>query len=176
MAPLAHLSEAAERSVAQHGTCLRSLVPAVPESQPAPTEGPDGWARHAAVHALLEAGYSCRSIQCQLGLTYGTVKQLANAATPEELFTGQWQNRPSVLDDYKPCLDDRWNEGCANAWKLWEEIVPLGYKGSYQRVRAHLHDKRTSPRSATARPPSPGRSPDGSSGIRKPSPSRNSSS
>ncbi|MEU9558323.1 transposase [Streptomyces fumanus] len=73
----------------------------------------------------------------------------------EELFTGQWQNRPSVLDDYKPYLDDRWSEGCTNAWKLWEGIVPLGYKGSYQRVRDCLHDKRTSPRPVTARPPSP---------------------
>lgn len=88
-------------------------------------------------------------------MTYRTVKQIADAATPEELFTGQWQNRPSVLDEYKPFLDDRWSEGCTNAWKLWEEIVPLGYKGSYQRVRAYLHDKRTSPRPVTARPPSP---------------------
>lgn len=45
--------------------------------------------------------------------------------------------------------------GFTNAWKLWEEIVPLGYKGSYQRVRAYLHKKRTSPRPVTARPPSP---------------------
>ncbi|MEW5630558.1 hypothetical protein AB1388_28985 [Streptomyces hydrogenans] len=88
-------------------------------------------------------------------MTYRTVKQLADAAMPEELFTGQWQNRPSVLDDYKPYLDDRWSEGCTNAWKLWEENVPLGYKGSYQRVRAYLHDKRTSPQPVTARPPTP---------------------
>ncbi|MGW2425911.1 ISL3 family transposase [Streptomyces sp. NPDC001709] len=32
--------------------------------------------------------------------------------------------------------------------------MPLGYKGSYQRVRAYLHDKRTSPGPVTARPPS----------------------
>ncbi|MFD5326839.1 transposase [Streptomyces sp. NPDC127092] len=88
-------------------------------------------------------------------MTWRTVKRPADAAAPEELFTGQWQNRPSVLDDYKPYLDDRWSEGCTNAWKLWEEIVPLGYMGSYQRVRAYLHDKRTSPQPVTARPPSP---------------------
>ena len=28
----------------------------------------------------------------------------------------------------------------AHAWKLWEEIVPLGYEGRYQRVRACLRD------------------------------------
>ncbi|MDX3131840.1 hypothetical protein PV367_19050 [Streptomyces europaeiscabiei] len=79
-------------------------------------------------------------------MTWRTVKQLADAATPEKLFTGQWQNRPSVLDDYKFHLDERWNEGCTNTWKLWEEIVPLGYKGGYQRVRAYLHEKRTARR------------------------------
>jgi transposase len=169
-----NLSEATERSVAQHRRCLRALVPTVPEPGPGP--GPKAvpaadssgspWPRghrfadrprfrHAAVHELLTAGHSRRSVQRQLGMTYRTVKQFADAATPEELFTGQWQNRPSVLDDYKPYLDDRWSEGCTNAWKLWEEILPLGYKGSYQRVRAYLRDKRTSPRPVTARPPSP---------------------
>ncbi|MFB7214669.1 ISL3 family transposase [Streptomyces sp. NPDC056255] len=165
-----NLSEAAERSVAQHRTCLHVLTPAAPQCEPEAVPATDRsappWprghrfadrtrARHAAVHALLKAGHSRRSVQRQLGMTYRTVKQLADVATPEELFTGQWQNRPSVLDDYKPYLDDRWSEGCTNAWKLWEEIVPLGYKGSYQRVRAYLHKKRTSPRPVAARPPSP---------------------
>lgn len=67
-------------------------------------------------------------------MTSRTVKRYADAATPEDLFTSQWQTRTSVLDEYKPYLDDRWNDGRTNAWKLWEEIVPLGYQGSYQRV------------------------------------------
>jgi transposase len=165
-----NLSEAGERAVAQHRRCLRVLVPADPKPAPesAPEEEPSSSAwptghrfadrtgsRHAAVHALLEAGHSQRSVQQQLGMAWHTVKRFADAAKPEDLFTGQWQNRPSVLDDYKPYLDDRWNEGCTNAWKLWEEIVPLGYKGSYQRVRAYLQKKRTSPRPVIARPPSP---------------------
>ncbi|MER5853564.1 ISL3 family transposase [Streptomyces sp. NPDC002012] len=165
-----NLSEAAGRAVVQHRQCLRALVPATSVSGPesAPQEEPSGspWptghrfadrtrARHAAVHALLQAGHSLRSVQRQLGMAWHTVKRFVDASTPEGLFTGQWQNRLSVLDDYKPCLDDRWNEGFSNAWKLWEEIVPLGYKGNYQRVRAYLHKKRTSPRPVTARPPSP---------------------
>ncbi|WP_433891271.1 ISL3 family transposase [Streptomyces sp. CA-111067] len=165
-----NLSEAAERAVAQHRRCLRALVPAAPEAEPVPASEDESsgspWptghrfadrtrSRHAAVHALLEAGHSLRSVQRQLGMAWHTVRRFADAERPDDLFTGQWQDRPSVLDDYKPYLDDRWNEGFTNAWKLWEEIVPLGYKGSYQRVRAYVHKKRISPRPVTARPPSP---------------------
>ncbi|MFE6848689.1 ISL3 family transposase [Streptomyces sp. NPDC057686] len=166
-----NLSEAAERSIAQHRQCLRVLVPHTTEPTergPDPAEEPSGspWptghrfadrtrTTHATVHALVKAGHSRRAIQRQLGMTSRTVKRYADAATPEDLFTGQWQTRTSVLDEYKTYLDDRWNGGHTNAWKLWEEIVPLGYQGSYQRVRAYLRQKRTSPRPVTARPPSP---------------------
>ncbi|MFI9496184.1 ISL3 family transposase [Streptomyces halstedii] len=166
-----NLSEAAERSIAQHHRCLRVLVPETPETpetEPGPVqESSDSpWPTghrfadrtrtvHTRVHALVEAGHSRRAIQRQLGMTSRTVKRYADAARPEDLFIGQWQARRSVLDEYKPYLDDRWNEGGTNAWKLWEEIVPLGYTGSYQRVRAYLRQKRTSPGPVTARPPSP---------------------
>ncbi|MFD8990381.1 transposase [Streptomyces goshikiensis] len=166
-----NLSEAAERSIAQHRQCLRVLVPQTTEpteAEPDPAEEPSGspWptghrfadrtrTTHATIHALVKARHSRRAIQRQLSMTSRTVKRYADAATSEDLFTGQWQTRTSVLYEYKAYLDDRWNEGHSNAWKLWEEIVPLGYQGSYQRVRAYLHRKRTSPRPVTARPPSP---------------------
>ncbi|UFQ99851.1 ISL3 family transposase [Streptomyces sp. Go40/10] len=154
-----NLSEAAERCVADHRGCLRGMAAEpsqqvkAPEGSADPTGSP--WptghrfadrtrSNHAAVHALLAAGHSRRAVQRQLGMTYRTVKLLADAATPEGLFHGQWQSRPSVLDEYRPYLDDRWNQGCTNAWRAWEEIVPLGYKGSYQRVRAYFHTKRLS--------------------------------
>ncbi|MFF0415555.1 transposase [Kitasatospora sp. NPDC004745] len=161
-----NLSEAAERAVARHRQRPHAATPLpnsavvadpVVQEEDADQPWPTGFrfadrtrARHAAVHALLSAGHSKRAVQRQLGMTYRTVRALADAANPEEFFRGQWQNRPSVLDEYKPYLDDRWNEGCTNAWKLWEEIVPLGYKGSYQRVGAYLRRKRTSPRPVTA--------------------------
>ncbi|MDQ1006769.1 hypothetical protein QFZ82_001254 [Streptomyces sp. V4I23] len=45
-------------------------------------------------------------------MTHRTVKSLADAARPEDLFRGQWQyNRTSALDECKPYLDDRWDEG-----------------------------------------------------------------
>ncbi|MER5601590.1 ISL3 family transposase [Streptomyces sp. NPDC002265] len=165
-----NLSEAAERCVADHRGCLRVLAP--DPAQPAPEQkkledsSDSPWPRghrfadrtrdkHAAVRELLAAGLSRRAIGRQLRMTSRTVKLFADAATPEDLFHGQWQGRPSKLDAFKPYLDDRWNQGCTNAWTVWEEIVPLGYQGSYQRVRAYFREKRTSPNPITARPPSP---------------------
>lgn len=68
---------------------------------------------------------------------------------------GPAASRTSVLDEYKPYVDERWSEGRTNAWKLWEEIVPLGYRGSYGRISAYLRERRTSPRPVTAQPPAP---------------------
>ncbi|MFE9882498.1 ISL3 family transposase [Streptomyces sp. NPDC005784] len=165
-----NLSEAAERCVADHRSCLRVLAPdpAQPAPEPDMVQDPTGspWptghrfadrtrAKHATVHELLAAGLSRRAIGRQLHMTSRTVKLFADAATPEDLFHGQWQGRPSKLDAFKPYLDDRWNQGCTKAWTVWEEIVPLGYQGSYQRVRAYFRQKRLSPGSVTARPPSP---------------------
>ncbi|WP_371637690.1 ISL3 family transposase [Streptomyces zaomyceticus] len=165
-----NLSEAAERCVADHRGCLRVLAPdpAQPAPEPEKFEDPSGspWPRghrfadrtrvnHATVHELLAAGLSRRAIGRQLRMTSRTVKLLADAATPEDLFHGQWQGRPSKLDAFKPYLDDRWNQGCTKAWTVWEEIVPLGYQGSYQRVRAYFREKRLSPGPNRARPPSP---------------------
>ncbi|MET9352946.1 hypothetical protein ABZY14_08050 [Streptomyces sp. NPDC006617] len=66
-----------------------------------------------------------------------TILRLSQATT-EEMFTGQWQNRATSLDAYKPYLDRRWQEGCANAWKLWEEIKEQGYLRGYAGVRDYV--------------------------------------
>ncbi|CUM43806.1 transposase [Streptomyces gardneri] len=88
-------------------------------------------------------------------MTYRTVQRLADAARPEDLFQGQWQNRPTMLDDFKPCLHERWAEGCMNAWNLCQEIKTHGYTGGYGAVRAYLQPFRASPTAPAARPPSP---------------------
>ncbi|MFF2852813.1 ISL3 family transposase [Streptomyces sp. NPDC058001] len=100
-----NLGEAAERCVSRHRACLR--VPfTLPrqESAKAP-QAADGsttspWPtghrfadrtreKHAIVHALLAEGHSRRAIGRQLHMTHRTVKRLADAAAPEELFHGQ---------------------------------------------------------------------------------------
>ncbi|MFE7268338.1 transposase [Streptomyces sp. NPDC057592] len=164
-----NLGEAAERCVSRHRSCLRaSFSESAPEKVPAPAPAENGspWptghrfadrtrAKHAAVHALLAAGHSRRSIQRQLGMTYRTVQRLADAASPEDLFQGQWQNRPTKLDDFKPYLHERWADGCMNAWNLWQEIKTHGYTGGYGAVRACLQPFPASPTAPAARPPFP---------------------
>ncbi|GAA0291414.1 hypothetical protein GCM10010302_32480 [Streptomyces polychromogenes] len=41
-------------------------------------------------------------------MAWHTVQRIADASKPEDLFTGQGQDHPSVLDDYKSHLDDCW--------------------------------------------------------------------
>jgi transposase len=164
-----NLNEAAERCVADHRGCLRVLAPDPGHSgpsrrssktRPARPGRPDIVSPTAPAPSTRpstncwRAGLGRRTIGRQLRMTSRTVKLFADAAAPEDLFHGQWQGRPSKLDAFKPYLDDRWNR-YTNAWTVWEEIVPLGYQGSYQRVRAYFREKRLSHGAVTARPPSP---------------------
>ncbi|TKA06419.1 helix-turn-helix domain-containing protein [Actinacidiphila oryziradicis] len=91
--------------------------------------------RHRAVHDLLDQGRSQRAIAQELGLARNTVRRFAHAATAEELSTGKWQGRSSVLDPFKPYLHQRWQEGCTNARTLFEEIKSAGFRGQCTIVR-----------------------------------------
>ena len=59
-------------------------------------------------------------------------------------------NRFTILDEYKRCLHQRWNEGCHNTAELHQEIVALGFAGSLQAVQRYLRPFKP----ATAAPPS----------------------
>ncbi|MGW7276511.1 hypothetical protein ACWGH5_39205 [Streptomyces sp. NPDC054864] len=96
--------------------------------------------KHATIHALL-AGHSKRSVARQLGMTFNTILRFSRATTPEGMFTGQWQNRATRFDDYMPYLDQRWQEGCTNAWRLWQEIKEQGYPRGYASVRNYVSRK-----------------------------------
>jgi hypothetical protein len=50
----------------------------------------------------------------ETGLAKETVRRFYRAATAGELLAKVRDGRPSLLDDYKPYLHQRWNEGCAN--------------------------------------------------------------
>lgn len=162
-----NLGEAAEKCVYRHRGCLRPPPeqPEEPRDEPesaASSPWPTGHrfaertrAKHATIHALLAAGHSKRSVARQLGMTLNTILRFSRATTPEEMFTGQWQDRATRLDAYKPYLDQCWQEGCTNAWTLWEEIKEQGYPRGYASVRDYVsRNLRGKPQPVGPRPPS----------------------
>jgi transposase len=157
-----------EKAVGRHRDCLK-------EPQPEPPAEPDlGQAaaavadqrfedsvlvqrtreRYEAVQALRAQGKGIMPIMAELGLARGTVRRFARAASAEDLLA-KARGRPSVLDDFKPYLHQRWNAGCTSMQQLHAEITQAGYPGSYYTVRNYLQPFRatgTIPPPA-ARPP-----------------------
>ncbi|MFJ9752809.1 transposase [Streptomyces chartreusis] len=173
-----NLAEAVEKTVVQHRALLHVDVPKPDIEVPAPSLPPTiaeprstgrlperVRERHAAIHALLDTGAGLRTIAKQLGLARNTVRRYARATSADELLVGRWTGRPSILDPYKPHIDQRYAEGQTNARRLFEEILQRGYPGHEQIVRKHVHRLRTafphqdrpaaSPRSGTSRAGSP---------------------
>jgi transposase len=106
------------------------------------------------VHDLLAQGATIRANARHLGWGRHTVQRYARAATRQEMTDGRWQApRPSMLDPFKPHLDQRTGHGCGNAAQLFGEIRGLGCTGSYSTVRDWLDQHR--PAKAPLPPPAP---------------------
>ncbi|WP_309240990.1 ISL3 family transposase [Nocardia sp. BSTN01] len=170
-----NLGEAVERAVARHRACLSAAVehpgePLLPDigevaagmrHRPVdPAQRRDRVAvrtreRYAQVHALLAEGETIRAIGIRLGLARNTARRFARAQSPEELLVNNGTgHRVGLLDEFKPYLHRRWNEGCTNATRLFEEIRARGYRGRGSMVRAYLQQFRVTAH-IPAPPPKP---------------------
>jgi hypothetical protein len=74
----------------------------------------------------------------ETGLAKGTVRRFYRAGSAGELLAKITDGRPSVLDEHKPYLHQRWNEGCTNVRQLHVELRDRGYRGSYGTVRGYV--------------------------------------
>jgi transposase len=168
-----NLGDAVERAVAQHRRCLAAAI--APGSEPlAAAAAPSGPAvkrggvsrsgriaertrqRHTAVHQRLAEEQSLSVIAAELGLARNTVRRFARASDPDELLVNDWSSeRPRLLDEHAPYLNQRWNQGCTDAAQLWREIRARGYRGSYTLVRDYLAPLRTSTAAAAPAPQPP---------------------
>jgi transposase len=83
-------------------------------------------------------GMRIAAIQRELRLAPGTARRYFHATTVDELVAGTLAGWPSRLDDYKPHLHQRWNEGCTNIQQLHNEVKALGFRSSYGTVYAYL--------------------------------------
>lgn len=161
-----------EATVARHRDCLRDarIEPAVPDHlnqlQDRAGQAQDAYfeqralvlrvrERHAAIQAMLAAGKSIRVIARETGLARGTVRRYARAESPQELLAKSRDGRGTILNDYKPHLHQRWNDGVTNASELFREITAMGYRGSKATVMEYLKPFRELGITAPARPAAP---------------------
>ena len=92
-------------------------------------------ARYQQVIALRRQGMSQAAIARRVGMGASTVQVwLATGEFPER----KPREQASRLDRYLPYLRKRWEEGCHNMTRLFQELGEQGYKGSYESVRANL--------------------------------------
>ena len=155
-----NLAEHVGKAVARHRGCLHEAVPE-PEPQQA-DGGPDApdlqqaavaaaarraeesalavrtRQRYELVQALRAQGKGIKPIMRETGLAKETVRRFFRAATVDELLAKVKDGRPSLLDEYKPYLHQRWNEGCTNVRQLHAELTGRGYQGGYGTIRDYV--------------------------------------
>jgi transposase len=120
--------------------------------------------RYAAVQELRAQGCPVAEIARRLGLGRNTVFRFAHAASIEEVLVNATR-RPSILDPFKPYLNQRWNQGITCAATLHQEIAARGWTGEIKAVERYLRQFRTAdgrdrhaprhPAPATPPPPKP---------------------
>jgi transposase len=93
--------------------------------------------RYAEIHGRLDAGESLSAISRVTGLDRKTVQRFARAGSAGELL-GKATSRESKLDEFKPYLHQRWNQGVTDAAALHAELRQRGWTGSEQTVRRYV--------------------------------------
>ena len=88
---------------------------------------------------LLKQGHSIRQIADLTGHSRNTVRRLLRQQAPQPF---QKPKRKSLLDDFKPYIDKRFQECSLSAPRLLEEIQPMGYSGSVDSIRRYLRSIR----------------------------------
>jgi transposase len=94
--------------------------------------------RYDQVQALRAQGLGVKPIMRQTGLAKETVRRFYRAATLDELLATTRDGRPSLLDEHKPYLHQRWNQGCTNVRQLHAELRERGYRGGYGTIRDYV--------------------------------------
>lgn len=151
-----NLAQHVDKAVARHRSCLQEPErepPAVPPPEPDLQRAADTATdrrfedsalvrrtreRYEQVQALRAQGKGIKPIMRELGLAKETVRRFARAASADDLLAKARGRRPSVLDEFKPYLHQRWNAGQTSMLQLHAEIKAADYRGSYATVRAYL--------------------------------------
>jgi transposase len=104
--------------------------------------------RYERVVELHRQGHSQLAISLEVGIQRKTIRRWLRAGQfPERKpVTG----RRSQVREFHEYLQQRWNQGCHNATRLFQEIRARGYRGSRQMVAHHVSSWRANPGSASS--------------------------
>lgn len=100
-------------------------------------------------------GKGIKAIMRELGLAKETVRKFYRATSVEEVTATSRAGRPSMLDEFKPYLHERFNAGITNISALFREICEQGYRGSRGTVADYLAPFRAVGAAPPAKPPVP---------------------
>jgi transposase len=147
------------KAVARHRDCLKELEPE-PLELPGGDQNPPDLVQMAAdaaarrvddsvlarrtkeryeqVQALRAQGLGIKPVMRQTGLAKETVRRFYRAQNVDELLARTRDGRPSLLDEHKPYLHQRWNQGCTNVRQLHTELRERGYRGGYGTIRDYV--------------------------------------
>ena len=101
------------------------------------------------IQALVQRGVYLCDIAQQLGVHPKTVRRALQRGGPPRRRGGR---RGSLLDPYRPVVDQLLTEGVWNAVVIWRELQAKGYPGSVSVLRDYIRPKRAlRPSRATVR-------------------------
>jgi transposase len=106
------------------------------------------YARYEAVRTLSQQGVSIREIARRLKVSRPVVRRFMHAEEFPETVPARRGPRGSILNQYKPYIFQRWQQGCRNSVQLYDEIKARGYSGSTSLLRNFLASLRKKHREA----------------------------
>jgi transposase len=107
--------------------------------------------RYEQVVALSESGHSQAAISRALGMERKTIRRwLRRGGFPERTPP---HRRPPKVNEFADYLQQRWNEGCHNASRLYREIREKGYPGKRAMVARLVAGWRNTRKAASPKAP-----------------------
>lgn len=85
-----------------------------------------------SIHALSKKGMKNAQVARELGIHRHTVERYLAFKTPP--VRCHFTKKVSALAPYEDYILGRWQQGCRNATRIWQEISEQGYPGAYQNV------------------------------------------
>lgn len=123
--PVEDTSAASQSAVSSDAST--DVTPAMPRPTQSQLRRQRRLERYEQVVALLKSGQSQAAISRTLGMERKTIRRwLRRGEFPERKRP---HRRPPKVNEFGDYLQQRWNEGCHNASRLYQEIREKGYTG-----------------------------------------------